>query len=78
MPMGLPDPKQWLEQSGEAELKGGQELPEDWISGKHTYTLVFWSRSTAAAAERSQMWNQEQVQEIGQLLKPPAVEEVKA
>jgi len=53
--MDLPDPKKWSELCGETEIKGGQELPEDWISGKHTYTLVFWSRATASAAERSQM-----------------------
>ena len=57
VPMGLPDPRQCSGLSGETEIKGGQELPEDWISGKHTYTLVFWSRATANAAERKQMWN---------------------
>ena len=76
MPIELPDQSQWLRDLfSETEVKGGQapELPEDWISGKYVYTLVFWSRSTAAAAERSQMQSQEQLQELGRLFKPPSL-----
>lgn len=47
-------------------------IREDWVRGKHTYTLIFWSRGFAKSIEISGQSDQQMLSKLDQTLGRPS------
>ena len=59
--MDLPLLSRWNEMS---EAKMPTDIREDWVRGKHAYTLIFWSRGFAKSIEISGQSDQQMLSKL--------------